>query len=225
MQLIGVPLLLALALSSTALAADGPQGSEGGRFALGITGGTLGVGPELSYRFTDHIGVRGSLGWLSIGREQDVDDIDYDGDLDLLSFGGMLDVYPFGGGFRLSGGVRWVGNEINLRASPTNDVTIGGTTYTPAEIGTLRGTVEPNAVAPVVTLGWTGKLKRGFTLGVEAGAMFQGAAKITNLRANGLLGSDAAFLADIEAEEEEIEDDIDDYKVWPVVQILVLYRF
>lgn len=217
--------LALVAFSLTALGAA-PALAGDATLAAGITAGTLGVGPELSIRPMEKLGVRGSLNWLSFSRDEDVDDIAYEGDLGLLSFGATLDWYPFDGGFRVSAGGRWNGNDIDLSARPANAVTIGGTTYTPAEIGRLTGTVEANAFAPVLTLGWGGDLAPGFTFGVEAGVMYQGAPEIKNLRARGgLLEGDPGLLADLEVEEERIEDEVDAYRVWPVFQLMLTYRF
>jgi hypothetical protein len=216
---LGVACLATLSAAAAARAGDGT-------LAVGITAGTLGVGPELSLRPIEKLGVRASIDWLSFSRGVDVDDIEYDGDLGLLSVGAMLDWYPFDGGFRVSAGGRWNGNDIEMSARPANNVTIGGTTYTPAEIGRLTGTVEANPFAPVLTLGWGGDLSPGFTFGIEAGVMYQGSPEIKNLRARGgLLENDPGLLGDLQDEEKQIEDEVDSYQVWPVVQVMVLYRF
>lgn len=211
-------LLLAPALAAPALA--------DGTLALGLTGGTLGAGPELSVRPLEGLGLRGNLTWLGFKMTENVDDIAYDGDVDLFSVGAMADWYPFDGGLRISAGVRWNGNDLGVSARPANDVTIGGVTYTPAEIGRLTGTLDANAVAPLVTVGWGGRLRSGFTVAAEAGFVYQGAPKISNLRARGgLLEADPGLLADLEAEEERIEDEVDSYKYLPVAQIVLVYRF
>jgi hypothetical protein len=216
----------ALALAALATLSAAPALAGSGTLAVGLTAGTLGVGPELSIRPAEKLGIRASVNWLSLARDEDVNDIDYNGDLGLLSVGATVDWYPFDGGFRVSAGGRWNGNDIELSATPSNDVTIGGTTYTPAEIGRLKGTVEANAFAPVLMLGWGGDLSPGFTFGVEAGVMYQGTPEIKNLRARGgLLEDDPGLLGDLEDEEQRIEDKVDAYKLWPIVQVMVLYRF
>jgi hypothetical protein len=213
--------IVALAALSTAPALAGS-----GIPAVTVTAGTLGVGPELSIRPAEKLGIRASMNWLSLSRSESVDDIDYDGKLGLLSVGATVDWYPFDGGFRVSAGGRWNGNDLDLSARPANDVTIGGSTYTPAEIGRLKGTVEASPFAPVLTLGWGGDLARGFSFGVEAGVMYQGAPEIKNLRARGgLLEDDPGLLGDLEDEEQRIEDKVDAYQVWPIVQAMLLYRF
>ncbi len=217
---------LALGLACCSLLSAASALAGDGTLAAGITAGTLGVGPELSLRPTEHLGVRANLGWLSFSRDHDVNDINYNGDLGLLSIGAMADWYPFDGGLRVSGGARWNGNDIDLSATPSNNVTIGGTTYTPADIGRLTGTAEANAIAPVLTVGYAGDLSRGFTLGVELGVMYQGAPEIKNLRARGgLLENDPGLLGDLQDEETRIENEVDAYRFWPVVQVMLLYRF
>jgi hypothetical protein len=206
------------------LAADTARAE--GTLAVGLTTGTLGVGPELSLRPLENFGVRGNVTWLGFSLNENVDDIEYDGDVNLLSLGAMADWYPFDGGLRISAGVRWNGNDLDLSARPANAVSIGGVTYAPAEIGRLTGTVDANAVAPLITLGWGGRLRSGLTLGVEAGFLYQGSLKISNLRARGgLLEADPGLLADLEAEEERIEREVESYKYLPVLQVLLLYRF
>jgi hypothetical protein len=205
--------------SAPALAGDGT-------LALGITGGTLGVGPELSLRPFEKLGVRAGVNWLGFSIGKRVNDIHYDGDLGLLSLGAMADWYPFEGGLRISAGARWNGNDLKLSARPTHDVTIGSVTYTPAELGRLTGTVDANAFAPVLTVGWGGDLSPGFTLGVELGFMYQGAPRIKNLRAQGgLLEGSAGLLSDLRDEEGRIEKAVEGYRYLPVLQAMLLYRF
>lgn len=202
-----------------------PAQAQNARWALGITGGTLGVGPQLAFRPNAHVGVRVNAGVLSVSRGEEVDDIDYDGDLDLDSFGAMLDWYPAGGSLRVSIGGRINDNEIGIVGRPATSVTVGNTTYTPQQIGTLSGTVTTDDFAPQLTIGYGGTLAKGFTLGAEIGVLWQGRPQIDDLRSTGLLASTPLLQADIEREEREIEDEIDDYELWPILQIELVYRF
>jgi hypothetical protein len=205
--------------------ATAPVTAQEGRWTLGLTGGSLGVGPQLSYRPNDHVGVRANATFLSFSRDEGIDDIDYDGDVDLSSFGALLDWYPTGGGLRVSVGGRINRNEIGIVGRPTTSVTIGDTTYTPQQIGTLSGTVTTDDFAPQLTIGYGGTLAKGFTLGAEIGLLWQGQPQIDNLRATGLLANVPQVQADIEREEQEIEAEIDDYELWPILQVEFLYRF
>ena len=202
-----------------------PASAQDSRWSLGVTGGTLGVGPQLAFRPSPYFGVRANAGFLSVSRDEEVDDINYDGELDLNSYGAMLDWFPTGGGFRISLGGRVNNTEIDLVGRPTTSVTVGNTTYTPQQIGTLSGTVTTDDFAPLLTIGYGGTLAQGFTIGAEIGVLWQGEPEIGDLRATGLLASTPQLQTDIEREEREIEDDLSDYDLWPILQVEFLYRF
>lgn len=197
-----------------------------GAASVGLTAGTLGIGPEVGYRVNKTIGVRANLSLLSFGADFDSDDVAYRGDIDLKSGGLMLDVYPFGGGFRVSAGARINGNKGELKATPSGaTIDIGEDTYTAAEIGTLSGKAEVKDFAPALTLGYGGGLRRGLAFTLEAGVLFQGAVRIKEFTSTGTLANDAAFRADLERERRSLQDDVDDYKVYPILQAGLKYRF
>lgn len=217
---------LTLICAAVALSATTPAfAQESGGVSAGITAGTLGIGPEIAYRFSDNLGVRGNATFFGLGRNVESDGIEYDGDLKLRSGGVMLDLHPFANGFRISAGARINSNKVRLTATPSDDVEIGEETYTPEEIGTLSGTVRANDFAPTLTIGWGGGTSRGLKFGIEAGGMFQGSPKVRNLRATGMLGSDPDFQDSLREEEEEVESDLDNFKIYPILQLSLGYRF
>ena len=169
--------------------------------------------------------MRANATFLGVGRDEEIDDIDYDGDLDLNSFGALLDWYPTGGGFRVSIGGRINNTEIGIVGRPATSVTVGDTTYAPEQIGSLSGTVTTDDFAPQLTIGYGGTLAKGLTLGAEIGVLWQGQPQIDNLRATGLLASTPQLQVDIEREQQEIENELDDYELWPILQVEFLYRF
>lgn len=219
-----IALIVATLAATTSLSAYAKDG-DNARLRVGITGGTLGIGPEVGYRVSEMFGVRANATFLSISRDIDSSGINYDGKAKLKSGGVMVDVFPFGGGFRLSGGLRINGNEARVVASPTQPVFIGDNPipYTPSEIGTLRTETDLKSLAPTLTLGYGGGLSKGLVFGIEAGAMFQGKMKIKPLSYTG--SAIGAIAADLERERQEIEDDIDNFKVYPILQFSLGYRF
>ena len=216
---------MVLLLGVAMLAATPATAQSASGMSVGVTGGTLGIGPEVGFRFSNAVGVRGNATFLGISRDVDSDDINYQGDLKLGSGGLMLDVHPFGGGFTVSAGARINKNKVKLSAHPTGDVEVGDETFTPEEVGTLSGVVKTNSLAPTLTLGWRGGSKRGLSFGVEAGGMFQGSPTINNLHATGTLASDPDFQSNLAREEREIEDDINNFKVYPIVQLSIGFSF
>ncbi len=212
-----------LALASPVAAQE--AGEEGVRISAAITGGTLGIGPELGVRFSDHLGVRGSATFLGVGANFDVEDIEYDGDLNLESYGAMLDVYPFGSHFRLSAGARINNNRGRVAATPQGTVELGDQEYTAAQVGTLRGRADVKNLAPALTLGWSGARRRGFMFSFDAGVLFQGSVRVRDFTASGTAAASPAFRTSLEAERRELQDDIDDYKAYPIAQVSIGWRF
>ncbi|HUG71964.1 MAG TPA: hypothetical protein VMK82_00945, partial [Steroidobacteraceae bacterium] len=170
--------------------------ADGGRVHVGVSGGTLGISPEVGYRFGEHAGLRVNGGFFNYDRNENIDDIDYDGTLKLNSVGLLADWFPFGGSFRLSAGARSNSNRIDLSATPTAAVEIGDQFYEPDEIGTLSGGVKFKKFTPSLTLGWGGKFKGGFAVGFEAGVLLQGSPQLNLAASGGTLSNDPTFLAE-----------------------------
>jgi hypothetical protein len=216
--LVAAPLALAM-----------PAAAEEAPVTAGISAGTLGVGPEVGVRVNRNLGFRANAMVADTGLrdlEARSDDIEFEGNLRARSVGAMLDFYPAGGGFRISTGFRLNGNRAVLKATPTTNTTIGARTVTPVQVGTLRASYRVRDWAPAVTLGYAGEVARGLTVGVEAGALYHGAPRITSLRSEGgSLSGDAGFAADLETERMLIQNDIGDYKFYPVVQASLALRF
>lgn len=209
------------------LGTGGAMAAEGGIWSLGVSGGTLGISPEVGYRFGEHGGLRLNGGFFDYDRNEEIDDINYDGTLKLNSVGLMADWYPLGGSFRLSAGARSSSNRIDLLAEPTAPEEIGDQTFTPEEIGQLVGRVDFKNFAPTVTLGWGGSFRNGFTFGFEAGVMMQGSPRLALTSQGSSLSGPAfdEFLAELEQERADAEEDAEDFKFWPVLQLHLTYRF
>jgi len=217
--------LLGVAIAPPVAAQTSFPEDRGAGVSVAVTAGTLGIGPELGYRMSDHVGARVNATFLGLGADFDPDDITYDGKLKLKSFGAMVDVYPMGGHFRVSAGARINRNHARVTATPGGLVRVGNTSYTPAQVGTLRGRAETKDVAPALTLGWSGANRRGFMFGLDAGVLFQGSVRIREFTATGSLANDPSFRASLEQERRELQDDVNDYKLYPIAQVSIGYRF
>lgn len=220
-SLLALP-ALALGIATPALAQD-----QSSTFSVGVSGGTLGIGPEVTARISPLLGVRGSATFLSFSHSVDGDELEYDGDLKLASVGAALDLHPFENGFRVSAGARYNKNKVKLKGTPDSNQTveIGGTRYTGSQIGTLNGSVRVKEFAPTLTLGYGSGLTKGFTFGIDAGVMFEGKPRIRNLRANGPIASNPSFQEALAREEQDIRDDVEKYDIFPIVQLSIGYAF
>ena len=203
----------------SALLVTGGAAADG--FGLGVKAGTLGFGVEGTFGLSESVNLRAGVNSYSVTGDETASDIRYDGKLELRTLALLLDWHPFAGTFRLTAGLMKNDNALRLTATPTASQTIGGTPYTPAQIGTLSGDVTFKSTAPYAGIGWGNAARRGRFGGVfEIGAMFQGKPKVS-LRASGGLVSQA----DLNSEAQLAEADLDDFKIYPVISFGLSFRF
>lgn len=234
-----VSLALSCAAASDANAADaGNQGAT----QLGVSASTLGLGLSAGYDFSESLAVRGMVNYFSFSYDTEKSGNEYDGDLDLQSIGALLDWHPMGGGFRVTGGLLLNDNALSV-AAESEDLDIGGHPYE----GTLSVDVGFDSIAPYLGLGWSGNRGRsGWSFILDAGVVFQGAPSLTgsgmvsssgqecrfDVSENGnasLAGDGCRWLdsleSDLEMEHGDLNDDLDDFKLYPVLSAGVSYRF
>ena len=210
--------LAALAASALAAPAFAQTATP---FTVGVTAGSLGVGPEVSYDFNPKLSVRGNATFLGISHSFSTSDLNFTGNVSLASGGLAVDYKPFGGGFFLSAGARIDGNRLSASATPTGPVTINGVSYTPAQVGTLSDHAHFASVAPTVSLGYRFHPTRHVVFGLEAGAMFMGSAQIDTPTYTGTQIS----AADLQAERVKIQSAVSKFQTYPILQASLGYRF
>jgi hypothetical protein len=219
---------VAVALASIPLAA--PAAAE---TALGVRAGTPGAGVELTTRLASRVDLRLALaGW-----DQDLtvttDDVRYDGTLELRHALALLDWHPAGGAFRLTAGAAFNDDALEATA-PVADLLAGEVPELPPglDLGTLSGHAEGDALAPYLGLGWGDPVggDGGWSFALDLGAIFLGSPDVsltldTPLPIDSIPGLRELvdrFLAD---EEADLEEEIGDYDLLPVISFSVGYRF
>src|SRR5882762_8985268 len=96
--------------------------------SLGIRGGTLGGGVELSYALSQRAAVRLNADAYNYTQSSTHDDIDYDMKLKLQTVSLLGDWFPFANNFRVSAGAVLNRNKFTLKGQPTGGFfTINGT--------------------------------------------------------------------------------------------------
>ncbi len=196
---------------------------------IGVTGrlSTLGLGVEVTKSMTASLNARvGFNTWSYDKNFSDNDGIEYDFNLELRSMSALLDWHPFNGGFRLSGGLFYNKNNINATARPQSSYTIGNNTYTAAQIGSVSANIDFKTMVPYLGIGWgnaVGKDKRlGFVF--DLGIVYQGSPDVS-MQATGLVASDPTFQADLAQEEQQLQNDVYDFKYYPVISLGMSYQF
>lgn len=215
--------VLAAAVAASALTFAGAASAQ--QTSIGASVGTPGIGLELGYDLNDTFGLRANGNWFSMSKDVESDGVNYNGKLKLFSMGLLGDFYMFDSGFRLTGGAYYNDNHVNLTATPTGNVTIGSTVYTPAQVGTLTGSADFNEFTPYAGIGYTSNRGNpGLSFVFDAGVMFQGRPDVT-LAGNGAITSTPGFQSDLERERQEIADDLKWTRFYPAVRLGVAYRF
>ncbi len=196
------------------------------QFAISPSVGTLGLGGELTTRVTSNVNARIGVHAFSFDFDGTESDIEYNVDVDLLSFTGLLDWHVFDDSFRITGGILLNESEVDMRARPATPLTIGGTSYTAAQAGTVSGSLDFDDVVPYVGIGWGNPFRseQGLSLALDLGVVFMGSPDVS-LSANGTLASDQAFQAELAKERQDIEDEWSDFKYYPVLSLNLFYRF
>lgn len=189
---------------------------------VGVKAGTLGIGVEGTFALAGGLNLRAGINNYTYGYSDSASDIDYDIDLELESYALLLDWHPFSGTFKLTAGLLSNKNRVAMRATPNGTVTIGGTPYPAATVGNLRGEIDFKKTAPYAGLGWgnaAGKTS-GFGFSAELGVLFQGAPDVTLRSSNSTVSQD-----DLDAEARDIENDLDNFKAYPVISFGFSYQF
>ena len=205
-------------------------GEESG---VGVTGkiGTLGLGAELNLALSDSFGARIGYNTFTYNYNANASSVNYDFKLKLRTFSILGDWYPFDGGFRTSAGLVYNDNQANLTGKPSGGTyDINGTTYNATDIGSLKGTMVFNNIAPYLGIGWGNPVAKdkGWGVTTDIGVLFQGSPK-TDLVAT--CGATAPPLtctqlqSDTAAENDRLKNNLSNFKFWPVMSIGISYQW
>jgi len=201
-------------------------GADFGGLALAGRIGSLGFGGELIGNVLPDLNGRFGVTFLPLSVDGEIGDVNYDFDLKGLTFPLTLDWYPFHGGFHVSGGLIFNQTDVDLDTHSTTALTIGSHTYSATELGTVRGEVRFQRIAPYVGIGWGNAFGEEGRWGIlsDLGVAFLGRPNVA-LSATGSIASDSTFMGDLAQEEKDVEDDLSILRFYPVFSISLFYRF
>jgi hypothetical protein len=214
-----------LAFALVVLAASASAHAVG----LGLRVGTTGLGMDLGFGLTDSLALRIGYAGADFNRSFDEQDIRYDAKLKWSNASLLVDWHILGT-FRLTGGIVNANNRVDATGTPTGGTfTINDTPYPASDIGTLNGTTRlGKSATPYLGIGFGNLGTPGFSFYGDLGVMFMGTptVSLTGTCGPSLPAPQCAQLqADIAAEEQRINDDIKDYKYFPVLNLGLAYTF
>jgi len=197
--------------------------------SIGLRGGTLGGGAELSYALSQRAAVRLNADGYNRKQTSTRDDIDYDMKLKLQTASLLGDWFPFANNFRVTLGAMFNGNKFTLNGKPSGgSYTINGTTYPASQVGSFDAAVDFNKAAPYFGIGYGRPINSGLSLIFDLGVMFQGSAKskIDVTCGSAATPSQCAQLrSDAQAEQSRLDDSLHSFKYYPVISLGLAYTF
>ena len=207
---------LVLAASGTALADN--------NFGIGVKAGTLGIGLEGMWRPLPLVDFRLGANAYVYDYDGTQAGVNYDATLDLDTVYATVNFKFPVSPFRITVGAYSNGNELNLTSAETGSYDIGGTTFTSADIGILSSDTTFSGTAPYLGFGFDFTLARKVGLNMDFGVLWQGDPEVS-MNATGLLANDPTFLAAVETERLQLQDDLSSAKAWPVLSLGFVFNF
>ena len=212
----GLILLISFSCANIASAAD--------NLWFGVKAGTLGLGVEATWRPIDWVDLRVGANVYDFEDSGRQAGVGYDADFNLETYyltGNLR--FPLSP-FRLTVGAYQNSNQVDLVSTDATSFEIGGTTFTPSDVGVLSSTTTFSSTSPYFGLGFDFELVNRLGMSLDLGVLWQGEPDVT-LTSDGLLANDPTFIALLESEREELVDEMDSLKAYPVISLGVNFNF
>jgi hypothetical protein len=188
--------------------------------SVGIGGrvGTLGLGGEAAVGLTERFVIRGGMGLTPFEPSATFDDLDVT--LTLPTWYNVgVDLY-LNGAIRLGGGVLFKSEDPTLVGEFNAPQDIGGTTFTPDEIGMLTGVIDSSDRVPYALLGFGKHTAPGIGLFLDLGVAFLGEPEVRLDASGGTLSNDPSTQDALDREAESFEADMRTYlRFWPILSL------
>jgi uncharacterized membrane protein len=198
--------------------------------AVAIKAGTDGAGVEFEYGIGRHFGARLEIDGGSLSRHLNKTSVDYDARLRFANARALVDWHPFGGSWRVSTGIVYNDNKIDLNAAPSGGtLTINGTQYPAASVESLQGTLSYSKIGPYVGTGWGISPKgSGLFASLDLGAQLQpNHVSLSATCGAAIVGTPACsqLAGDVAAEQVRLQEQTHAFRVWQVIQAGIGWRF
>ena len=193
-------------------------------FWLGAKVGTLGIGMEAAWRPIPWMDLRAGGNLYDYEESGSQSGINYDATLQLSTYYLTANFLFPASPFRISVGGFSNSNEVQMISAENSTFNIGGTSYSAADVGTLNSITSFDSTSPYLGAGFDFSLFGKVGLSLDFGVLWQGDPKVS-LTANGLLADDPTFIAALEEERLELEDDMDALKAYPVISLGFNFNF
>jgi hypothetical protein len=191
--------------------------------AFGARAGTLGLGGEVALALSEQLVVRGGIGMSPYEPGLTLSDVRVDLDIPTIYNVG-IDLY-LNSAVRVGGGFLFRRSDPKVSGDFSADQDIGGTWFTPQQIGTLSGVLDFNDRAPYVLIGVGRHTAQGNGLFLDLGVVFFGEPTVGLSASDGTLSGDVdPLMSALSQEAAEFEADMPSYlKIWPIISLGVRF--
>ncbi len=216
------------------------------RLAVGVTGGTLGFGPEIGVPLAPRLNLRAGANFFNYSTTIDESGITYDAKVTVRSVQTSVDWFPFHNTFHISpGAMLYNGNKggATVVLPPGQSITINHSDYYSDTADPLHGTANisfPKA-GPQLTVGFGNMVKRGegkhFSVPVDFGFVYFGTGTAAlNFGGSACVKSEGQLLCqktsaypefeqNVLAEQAKIQKNLDYARFYPVLRVGLSYKF
>lgn len=218
------PILATTCLFALSLAASGTAQADN-NIGIGVKAGTLGIGVEGTWRPLPYLDVRLGANQYDYGDDGIYGNIFYDAELNLDSYyvtGNFR--FPLSP-FRVTGGLYANGNEFNAISGDNGPIlVVGGDPYPADAVGIVSSKASFASTSPYFGVGYDFSVFGKVGLNLDFGVLWQGSPEVS-ISSDGVLSGDPMFDASLEAERAELENEISEFKAWPVVSLGFVFNF
>lgn len=215
------------ALVALVLASSGAANAD---FGVGLKAGTLGLGVE---------GRWSPIPWLDLRVGANQFDLDTSGSQAGVNYDATfaMDNYFLTGNFRfplspfrVTLGAYSNGNEILMTSQDTGGALLdfGGNSFDTGVIGSLESVTSFDSTSPYLGVGYDFELFGKVGLNMDFGVLWQGEPYVS-LYATGYDTAPALIQGELDTalaiESADLQDEVSDYKAWPVFSLSFIYNF
>ncbi len=213
-----------MAVTLTHLAGLAEELPSSAPWALGVRGGTIGLGAEAVWPAAEWCTLRLAAHGGRFDLDERIRDVRYGVDLKFANAGLLADVHAPQGSFRFTAGLVYNANEWSAYARPERATRIGGLTFSPSEIGTIRGEADVSPLVGYAGIGFGNPWVGGrWTITLDLGVWWLPTSPHVRLTADGTASGWWLFQEALKQEERDLAAQLPRW--WPVVMLGVVFRF
>ena len=209
---------------------------RGDNWAVLTNASTLGLGGAIVAKINPNLNARVGINAFSFDIVYEETQASYDGEVNLFNVTTALDIYPFkNSGFYTSVGVVFNDNNADGVATASDiidDVDLGTFDIAVDELLDVNADVSTSRnFAPYIGIGWGNPIVGGLRFWANVGVMFPGS---PDVELSPDFQIDQSLIPDdisqdiqdgIEEEEQDIEDELEGFNIFPIVSIGLSYSF